>query len=67
MLLTRLGKGSKIIVTGDPSQSDINGKGKLDKIARVLSNVNSIGYIEMEESVRHPLISEIVEAFNNIE
>lgn len=66
MLLTRIGRGSKIIVTGDPSQSDINGKGKLTEITHALSKVDSIDHIELLESVRHPLISKIIDVFAGI-
>jgi len=66
MFMTRLGKGSKMIITGDPSQSDINGKGRLLEISEKLSKIDSIGKITLTESVRHPLIFDIVEKFKNI-
>ncbi len=67
MLMTRIGKGSKMIITGDPNQSDINGKGKLLQISQQLSKIDSIGAIKLVESVRHPLIGSIIKKFNDIE
>lgn len=67
LLVTRICDGSKIIVTGDPKQSDINGKGKLEQISKKLSEIDSIDHIELKESVRHPLINKIIDKFDEID
>ena len=67
MLLTRIGKGSKIICTGDPDQSDLYGKNKFMKVAHGLSQINDIDIAELSQSVRHPLIEEIISGFNDID
>lgn len=68
MALTRIGYGSKVIVTGDPGQSDINGKSRLEEIARSLNKREKMACFEFSKSdiVRNPIISEIIEAFNEI-
>ncbi len=67
MFLTRLGMGSKMIVTGDTTQIDLPrsvGSG-LVQAMRVLRNVKGIGRVEFEKKdiVRHRLVQRIVEAY----
>jgi phosphate starvation-inducible PhoH-like protein len=65
MILTRLGKGSKLVLTGDIAQSDIKGKnGLMDAIGR-LQGIPGIGFVEMTSAdiVRHPLIAEIIKRY----
>ncbi len=67
MFLTRLGFGSKAVVTGDITQVDLP-RGKfsgLIKIQKVLNNVNGVGfsYLTGSDVVRHPLVQRIIEAF----
>ncbi len=67
MFLTRLGQGSKMIVTGDDSQSDLPGGsavGLTDAIRRI-EGVASVGMVRMDKTdiVRHPLVQHIVEAY----
>jgi phosphate starvation-inducible protein PhoH and related proteins len=69
MFLTRLGNGSKMVITGDPSQVDLVGHGVISGLTdatKKLFNIDEIGFIELDESdvVRHPLISKIVLAYN---
>lgn len=67
MLLTRIGENSKIVCTGDPLQSDLNGKGRLAEIAEKLSaKVAGIATQHLTRSVRHPMIEKIIEAFEDI-
>ncbi len=71
MFLTRLGFGSKAIVTGDITQIDL-GKGKqsgLKEIIKILNNVRGIDFIFLLKSdiVRHPLIQRIIEAYEKYE
>lgn len=69
MFLTRMGVGSKVVVTGDITQIDLPEKSKsglVDAIA-VLKDVNGIGKTEFTEKdvVRHSLVQEIIKAYNN--
>lgn len=71
MFLTRLGFGSKAIVTGDITQIDL-AKGKksgLKHITKILHNVKGIDIIYLQKSdiVRHPLIQRIIEAYEKYE
>lgn len=62
LFLTRIGKRSKIIVTGDPTQSDLRTTGLMYAVER-LSNIEGIGILRMPESsqVRNPIISKIIQ------
>jgi phosphate starvation-inducible PhoH-like protein len=70
LLLTRIGEGSKIIITGDITQSDLPKykQGGLDKIVKALDGVPRIAIIYMngEDIVRHPLISTILKRLEGI-
>lgn len=67
MFLTRLGYGSKAIVTGDITQIDLpRGKNSgLIKIQRILKDIPGIGfsYLTGSDVVRHPLVQRIIEAY----
>ncbi len=67
MFLTRLGEGSKMIVTGDPSQVDLplgQASGLYEAIT-ILGNVKGIAHIPFTAAdvVRHELVARIVEAY----
>ncbi len=67
MFLTRLGAGSKVIVTGDVTQIDLD-KGKQSGLVmaeRILSGVEGISFINFtaEDVVRHGLVRKIIEAY----
>lgn len=69
MFLTRLGNGSKMVVTGDDSQSDLadgRSSGLVDALRR-LNRVDGIGIIRLgkEDIVRHPLVQRVVEAYGD--
>jgi|UniRef100_UPI00404A6F18 phosphate starvation-inducible protein PhoH and related proteins len=68
MFLTRLGFGSKIVITGDVTQVDLpNGaKSGLRIIRDILGEVDDISFIELtaEDVVRHRLIGDIVKAYD---
>jgi phosphate starvation-inducible PhoH-like protein len=55
MLITRLGEGSRMVITGDPAQKDIAGKPCFDMARRKLAGVPQIGFIDfsVEDVVRH--------------
>ena len=64
MMITRLGRGSKMIICGDPNQCDLPGKatsGFSDAI-RLLDGVRGIGFVELgvDDIVRHPMMKEII-------
>ncbi len=68
MALTRLGDESQMVVTGDPSQSDLPGgraEGLSDALS-ILEGVEGVGIARFTESdvVRHPLVGRIVAAYN---
>jgi phosphate starvation-inducible PhoH-like protein len=67
MFLTRMGQGSKVVVTGDDSQVDLpdNQRSGLDDAENLLSNVSDIAIVRLEQKdiVRHPLVHKIVKAY----
>lgn len=71
MFLTRIGFGSKAIITGDLSQKDIpkDAISGLDVALRVLRNVEDIAvcYMTSQDVVRHPLVQRIVKAYDDYE
>lgn len=71
MFLTRIGFGSKVIVTGDSTQKDLpkGTKSGLDVALSVLRKVDEIGFCELtsKDVVRHPLVQKIVQAYENYE
>ncbi|MBA4535871.1 PhoH family protein [Bacillus aquiflavi] len=71
MFLTRLGFGSKMVITGDETQIDLPKGIKSGLIAaqHVIKDVQGIAIIYLEESdvVRHPLVGRIIEAYNKYE
>lgn len=70
MFLTRMGPESKMIVTGDTTQIDLpaNQRSGLKEAARILNNVNGIGFVELNEKdvVRHKLVRDIIDAYNRV-
>ena len=71
MFLTRIGFGSKVIITGDLTQKDLpkDTVSGLDVALRVLSKVDEIGFANMssKDVVRHPLVQKIVKAYEEYE
>jgi phosphate starvation-inducible PhoH-like protein len=68
MFLTRMGEGSRMAITGDPSQIDLprgTGSGLIEAL-RVLEAVDEIGFVRFSSAdvVRHPLVARIVEAYD---
>jgi phosphate starvation-inducible PhoH-like protein len=67
MFLTRLGSGSKMVVTGDVTQIDLPAgqRSGLRTAAARLDGIDGIGVVELDESdvVRHPLVAKIVRAY----
>jgi len=67
MFLTRLGGGSKMVVTGDVTQIDLPAgqRSGLRVAAARLCGIDDVGVVELDESdvVRHPLVAKIVRAY----
>ncbi len=68
MVLTRLGEGSRMVVTGDPSQVDLppGQVSGLVEATSVLNGVEGVAFVRFNEEdvVRHPLVARIVHAYN---
>ena len=71
MFLTRWGFGSKAVVTGDITQTDLpnNKKSGLLQATKILKNVSGIGSMELTEKdvVRHELVQRIIRAYEKFE
>lgn len=71
MFLTRIGFGSKVIVTGDLSQKDLpfGTASGLDMAVKILKKVDDIGFVTLtnKDVVRHPLVQKIVAAYDEYE
>ena len=67
MFLTRLGEGSRMVVTGDPAQHDLplGAASGLDDAVAKLEGLADIGMVRFTEKdvVRHPLVSKIIGAY----
>ncbi|MDJ0638974.1 MAG: PhoH family protein [Paracoccaceae bacterium] len=68
MFLTRLGEGSRMVITGDRSQVDLprGVMSGLHDAERLLSGIDKIGfnYFTSKDVVRHPLVAKIIEAYD---
>jgi phosphate starvation-inducible PhoH-like protein len=68
MFLTRLGEGSRMIITGDPSQTDLppGQTSGLSEAVDLLSELDTIGRVKFSEGdvVRHELVRQIVSAYD---
>ena len=67
MFLTRLGFGSKMVITGDKTQIDLprGAESGLKVAEKILHNVNGIHFQKLEQGdvVRHPLVAKIIQAY----
>jgi phosphate starvation-inducible PhoH-like protein len=66
MFLTRIGFGSKVVVTGDSTQVDVpDGRSGLSGLERVLTGVEGLTFVHLTSSdvVRHKIVTDIVEAY----
>ncbi|WP_017755827.1 PhoH family protein [Calidifontibacillus oryziterrae] len=70
MFLTRLGFGSKMVITGDITQVDLPKgiKSGLSVVVNILKNLSGISFIFLEQSdvVRHPLVQKIIKAYEEM-
>ena len=71
MFLTRIGFGSKVIITGDSTQKDLPAGtvSGLDVAEKVLKKIDDVGfcYLTSKDVVRHPLVQKIVKAYEDYE
>lgn len=71
MFLTRIGFGSKVVITGDQSQKDLphDARSGLDVALQVLKKVEDIAFCQLtsKDVVRHPLVQKIVQAYDDYE
>jgi phosphate starvation-inducible PhoH-like protein len=68
MFLTRLGRNSRMVVTGDPSQVDlprgaISGLVEAQRLLKSIDHI-SFNYLTAKDVVRHPLVARIIEAYD---
>ena len=68
MFLTRLGIGSRAIITGDVTQIDLQRRSDsgLVQVAGILKDVEGIGFVMLDQNdvVRHPLVMKIIQAYD---
>lgn len=71
MFLTRMGEGSRMIITGDVTQIDLPAEKKsgLKHAVSILKNVDGIGIVNLsyKDVVRHPLVMKIIKAYTKDE
>ncbi len=71
MFLTRLGKQSKMVITGDVTQIDLPKKVEsgLLKAKTILSGIDGIGFVFFDayDVVRHPIVQKIIEAYQQVD
>jgi phosphate starvation-inducible PhoH-like protein len=68
MFLTRLGRGSRMVITGDRSQVDlprgvVSGLSEAERILKDISGI-SFNYFTSKDVVRHPMVAKIIEAYD---
>ncbi len=68
MFLTRLGFGSKVVVTGDVTQIDLpegRGRSGLQAVRSILDGIDSLAFVELDahDVVRHRIVQDIVNAY----
>ena len=68
MFLTRLGEGSRMVITGDPSQTDLpnNQNSGLNDAVDTLADVEGVRFVRLtsQDVVRHDLVTRIVDAYD---
>jgi phosphate starvation-inducible PhoH-like protein len=68
MFLSRMGEGSRMVITGDPSQNDLPDKqiSGLKEASNILTGIDEIGFVEFTNAdvVRHKLVGKILNAYD---
>ena len=70
MFLTRIGFGSRVIVTGDASQVDVpGGRSGIEGLENIFSGIDGLGFVKLgaRDVVRHKIVQDIVQAYENAE
>ena len=71
MFLTRMGKNTKFIITGDPGQIDLPRRviSGLKEALLILSDIKGIGVIQLDgrDVIRHPLVKKVIDAYKKTE
>ena len=68
LVLSRLCMGSRIVLCGDPAQTDLKDKKQsgFPFVVKVFKGVNNIGVIQLKQNHRHPIVDTVLEIFNDI-
>ena len=69
MVLTRLGENTKLVISGDMSQSDLNGKSGLGRIVDAVAGTNNVGVIKFgsQDVVRSEIVRDLLASMNRYE
>jgi phosphate starvation-inducible PhoH-like protein len=70
MFLTRIGFGSKAVVTGDTTQVDVpGGRSGLDGLEELLGDIEGLAFVRLtsRDVVRHKIVADIVDAYERAE
>ena len=68
MFLTRIGFGSRVIVTGDASQVDVpGGRSGIHGLEKIFAGIDGLGFVKLgaRDVVRHKIVQDIVQAYEN--
>jgi len=66
MFLTRIGFGSRAVVTGDVTQVDVEGgRSGLVSLEKILTGIDGLSFVHLSsrDVVRHPIVADIVNAY----
>jgi phosphate starvation-inducible PhoH-like protein len=69
MFLTRIGFGSRAVVTGDTTQVDVpGGRSGLTGLERILSGIDGLAFVHLSsrDVVRHRIVQDIVDAYERV-
>lgn len=66
MVLTRLGKDSRIVLAGDPHQTQLKetSQSGLQRLIDIVPEIEELGYFELKENHRNPIVEKIVRIYN---
>jgi phosphate starvation-inducible PhoH-like protein len=70
MFLTRIGFGSRVVITGDATQVDVpHGKSGLSGLEKTLDGIEDLAFVRLQGSdvVRHKIVADIVAAYEKSE
>ncbi len=70
MFLTRIGFGSKCVVTGDTTQIDVQGgRSGLVGIEEILKGIDGISFVHLDRKdvVRHKIVGDIIDAYDRVD